>query len=239
MIAPARKFSCLSMPSSRILAQSNPAGTSGSIGLRTNLYFCCACAENAPKPSSARKTPTRMTNKLIKTRTLKNPPSPRLGRTGADAEVECFFMVELHLKCTILDRNNSNNQSFLCCGLDVAVVSLGTKKIAQLPNKWLLRNGLAGNTSWRRPIVDVINWIDPPHRLLASLFFDHVRHEAGRSGDHENAVERRRVHTQIGENGANSAIHVDGQGFLCFGERPFNGARRFHVLAIHTRFARQ
>ena len=131
MIAPARRFSCLSIPSSWILAQSNPAGTSGSMGFRTNLYFCCACAENAPKPSSARKTPARITNRPIKTRTLKNPASPRLRRAGADAEVECFFMVEFHWSCTILDRNNSNNQSFLFCDLDVALVSLGTKK---LPN---------------------------------------------------------------------------------------------------------
>ena len=31
MIAPARKFSCLSMPRSSILEQSNPTGTKGSL----------------------------------------------------------------------------------------------------------------------------------------------------------------------------------------------------------------
>ena len=52
------------------------------------LGFCCACAELAvspekvPKPSNARKTPARKTDKPIKTRRLKN----------ADCEVDFFFM---------------------------------------------------------------------------------------------------------------------------------------------------
>src|SRR4029453_7552185 len=115
IIAPARKFSCLSMPSSRILAQSNPAGTSWSTGFRTNLYFCCACAENTPKPTSARKTPARITNKLIKTRTLKNPSSPKVRRTGADAEVECFFIVEFHWRARFLiETRRTINRFYLC-----------------------------------------------------------------------------------------------------------------------------
>ena len=62
------------------------------------LGFCCACAElavipeNVPKPSSARKTPARTINRPIKTRRLKNPPSPRLRRAGADCEADFFFM---------------------------------------------------------------------------------------------------------------------------------------------------
>src|SRR5207245_5609790 len=91
MIAPARRFSCLLMPSSRIFAQSNPAGTSGSMEAGINLYFGCACAEDAPKPSSARKTPARITTKPIKTRGLKNPASPQSRQAGADSEVDFFF----------------------------------------------------------------------------------------------------------------------------------------------------
>jgi hypothetical protein len=45
--------------------------------------------------SSARETPARATNRPIKTRRLKNPPSPRLRRAGADCEVDFFFMDEV------------------------------------------------------------------------------------------------------------------------------------------------
>src|SRR5262245_48116484 len=113
MMAPARKFSCLLMPRSRILAQSNPAGTSGSMGFKTNLYFCCACAEEVPRPSSARKAPARITNKAIKRRRLKNPPWPESRRTGADAEVECFFMVELHLNPRFLIKTLKKIKTFV------------------------------------------------------------------------------------------------------------------------------
>src|SRR5713101_6213960 len=88
MMAPARMFSCLSMPSSSILEQSNPLGTSGLLKLVIILFFCCACAmlaasaENAPKPTSARKTPARTINRPIKTRRLKK----------ADCEADFFFM---------------------------------------------------------------------------------------------------------------------------------------------------
>lgn len=60
-------------------------------------------------------------------------------------------------------------------------------------------------------VVAVIDWIDPAHRFLACLFFDDVRHQAWRAGDHENAVERRGVHAQIGEDGTDSTINVNGQ----------------------------
>jgi len=65
----------------------------------------------------------------------------------------------------------------------------------------------------------VIDWIDAAHRSLAALFFDNMRHEAGRACDHENAVERRRVHSQIGEDRANGAVHIDWKRFFCGGER--------------------
>jgi len=46
------------------------------------------------------------------------------------------------------------------------------------------------------------------------LFFDNVRHEPRRAGDHENAIERCGVHSQIGKDGADSAVHIWWIGFL-------------------------
>src|SRR6059058_4301842 len=110
MIAPARKFSILLMPSLRMLAQSKPGGTSGLMywDLVVILYCGCACeyraCEDAPTPSpngfaavanwlkASRETPVSATNRPIKTRRLKNPPSPRLRRAGADCDVDFFFM---------------------------------------------------------------------------------------------------------------------------------------------------
>src|SRR6266480_4116333 len=90
MIAPARKFSCLSMPNALILEQSNPTGTSGSVEWVIILPFVIpfmmpwAAAEKvaAPELSSARKTPVRTMHRPIKTRGLKK----------ADFEVDFFFM---------------------------------------------------------------------------------------------------------------------------------------------------
>src|SRR5438034_5439656 len=73
--------------------QSNPAGTRGSVEWKMTFGFCCACAENAPKPSTVKKAPARQTSKPIKTRRLRNPPSPKLRRVRTDCEVELFFMV--------------------------------------------------------------------------------------------------------------------------------------------------
>ena len=70
----------------------------------------------------------------------------------------------------------------------------------------------------RRPIISVINRIDPPHRFLASLLFDDVRDESWCACNHEYAIERRGIHSQVGENGADGAVHVDGQRFLRIGE---------------------
>src|SRR5437588_1545055 len=60
-------------------------GTRGSMDLASALYFCCACAENVPKPSSARKMPARTKNRPIKTRRLKK----------ADSEADFFFIGNL------------------------------------------------------------------------------------------------------------------------------------------------
>jgi hypothetical protein len=63
-----------------------------SMGLAPGLYFCCACAENPPKLSSAKETPARPRTRAAKTRRLKNPPSPKFRRARADCEVDFFFM---------------------------------------------------------------------------------------------------------------------------------------------------
>ena len=78
-----------------MLEQSNPGGRRlRSIDLVAVFCFCCAfaelaaIAENTPKPSSARETPARSTNKPIKTRRLKK----------ADFEVDVFFTVLRDIK---------------------------------------------------------------------------------------------------------------------------------------------
>src|SRR5215831_15288145 len=79
-----------------MVEQSNPGG---SPWMSIILCFCCACAEfalipeNVPKPASARRTPVTLANRPIKTRRLKNPPSQRLRRAGADREVAFLFIV--------------------------------------------------------------------------------------------------------------------------------------------------
>src|SRR4029077_12800838 len=99
MIAPARRFSCLSMPNCLILEQSNIGGTSGSMeDLVVTLYLNGPAGAlrpagtlrptDAPRPggfaaaSSASETPARAINRPTKTRRLKN----------ADCEVDFFFM---------------------------------------------------------------------------------------------------------------------------------------------------
>src|SRR5437763_14888007 len=82
-----------------MLEQSNAAGTSGSHrGWVLTLYFCCGCTTFADdglllRPSglaakSASEMPVIPTHSPNKTRRLKNPPSLKLRRTGADV----FFM---------------------------------------------------------------------------------------------------------------------------------------------------
>src|SRR6516165_2705871 len=94
MISPARKFSCLSMPSAEIWEQSNPGGSPlRSMEPRAGLYFCCAFPIPAgdatlPRPKgvaarSARDRPVVMINRPIKTRRLKK----------AELADDFFFMV--------------------------------------------------------------------------------------------------------------------------------------------------
>src|SRR5882724_1507926 len=75
----------------------------------------------------------------------------------------------------------------------------------------------------------MIDWIDTAHRFRAGLFFDDMRDQSGGARDHENAVERRRIHPQIGEDRADGSIHVNWKRFLRGGERFLNRSRRLHV----------
>src|SRR5213593_2549746 len=94
--------------------QSNPAGTRGSVEWKMTFGFCCACAENAPKPSTVKKAPARQNSEASKTRRLRNPPLPRLRRAGADCEVEFFFMMRRLmspiLRCNLLRINTFYSQ---------------------------------------------------------------------------------------------------------------------------------
>src|SRR5438874_4566898 len=102
MMAPARKFSCLSIPSRLTLEQSNATGTSGSIEdwvVTLSLFGEGATTRlaDAPRPSgfavasNASETPAKAINRPTKTRRLKN----------ADCEVDFFFMndYEVELGC--------------------------------------------------------------------------------------------------------------------------------------------
>jgi len=85
----------------------------------------------------------------------------------------------------------------------------------------------------------VVDGIDAAHGSLASLFFNYERNKSWRARDHENAIERGGVHSQIGKGRANSAVHIDSKVFLCRRERLFDGARCLHLHAINAGFARQ
>src|SRR5437762_443894 len=98
---------------------------------------------------------------------------------------------------------------------------------------------LLGNTSGWGPIISVVNGIDSAHWSFASLFFDNVRDESWRARDHEYAVERCGIHSQVGENGADCTVYIDRERFLGVDKCFLNCARRLHVHAVHTRFARE
>ena len=66
-----------------------------------------------------------------------------------------------------------------------------------------------------------------------------MRHEPGRACDHENAVERGGVHSKVGKDRADRAVHVDGQRFFRVGERFLDRARGLHMCAVHASFARE
>ena len=71
-----------------------------------------------------------------------------------------------------------------------------------------LRPRSTGQIFGRLPVVAVINRIDAAHRFLADLFFDDMR-------DHENAVERRGIYSQVSENRADrSVLTLMGSDFL-------------------------
>src|SRR4029077_11270079 len=89
------------------------------------------------------------------------------------------------------------------------------------------------------PVVAMINGIDATHWSLASLFFDYVRDKSGCARDHEYAVERRGIHSQVGENGADRAVYIDRERFLRVGKCFLNRARRLHVHAVHASLARK
>ena len=85
----------------------------------------------------------------------------------------------------------------------------------------------------------MVSRIDAAHRSLASLFFDYMRDESRRARYHENAIESSGIHSQVGENGADRAVYIDGERFLRVGKCFFNCTRRQHVNAVHACFARE
>src|SRR6266481_4731612 len=100
MIAPARKFSCLSIPSSLIREQSNPTGTSGSVDCIMTCCLSWASAENAPKPSS-----------VMTTLAAQKTEATRRRRVNGDCEVEFFFMWRL-VWCRFLGQSPYESITF-------------------------------------------------------------------------------------------------------------------------------
>src|SRR5260370_40431646 len=85
----------------------------------------------------------------------------------------------------------------------------------------------------------MVHGIDTAHRLLASLFFDYVRDKSWCARDHEYAVERRGIHSQVGENGADRTVYIDRERFLRVGKCLLNCARRLHLRTANTGFPRK
>src|SRR5262245_31021574 len=83
----------------------------------------------------------------------------------------------------------------------------------------------------RWPVVSVVNGINTTHRSLASLFFDDVGDEPGCARNHEYAIKGCRTHSQVGENGADRAVYINGKRLLRVSERFLDFARRLHVHA--------
>src|SRR2546430_8326300 len=73
---------------------------------------------------------------------------------------------------------------------------------------WLRRR--CKSSGWR-PVVAVIDWINASHWFLARLFFDNMCHQAGRACNHENAVESGGVHSEIGKDRTDRAVHINRQ----------------------------
>src|SRR5262249_13802715 len=94
-------------------------------------------------------------------------------------------------------------------------------------------------TSCRRPVIAVVDGIYAAHRSFATLFFDDMRDESGCPRDHEYAVERRGRDSQVGENGPECSVHIDGERFFRVGKCFLDGARGLHVHAVHASLARK
>ena len=75
----------------------------------------------------------------------------------------------------------------------------------------------------------MIDWIDAAHRSFASLFFDYVCDKSGRARNHEYAVERCGIHSQVGEDGADRAVHIDRERFFRVGKCFLSRSRRMHI----------
>jgi hypothetical protein len=56
-----------------------------------------------------------------------------------------------------------------------------------------------------------------------------MRDESEDARDHQNAVECRAIHPQIGEDCADGAAHIDWKRFFCIGERFLDRSRRLHI----------
>ena len=126
------------------------------------------------------------------------------------------------------------NQPFVRMPRVFGPVRLRKSCAASLSLRNALRRRGTDQIFGRWPVVAMIDWIDATHRFLADLFFDDMRDQAGRARDHENAVECRRVHPQIGEDRADGAVHIDRERFFCGGERFLDCSRCSHVHAVHA-----
>src|SRR5205807_8119231 len=51
------------------------------------------------------------------------------------------------------------------------------------------------NASRRRPVITVVDRINPAHRFLPTLLFNNVRHQSVRTRNYENAVECGGIHS--------------------------------------------
>src|SRR5207247_6383409 len=154
-------------------------------------------------------------------------------------EVEFFFIVEFHWSVGFSAKYLRNLNSLIRRLRVVRLRRLQKKLCGRVPTSEMhtLQRSWTCKTSWRWSVITVIDGIDAAHRSLADLFLDYMRHETGRTRDHENAVERGGVHSEIGEDRADGAVYVDGERFFRGGERFLDRPRRLHVHAVQTGLA--
>jgi hypothetical protein len=79
----------------------------------------------------------------------------------------------------------------------------------------------------------VVHRIDSAHRPLSSLFLNYVRDQSRRTRNHEDSIEAGGVHSQVSQNGADGAVHVDGERFLA-SANAFSTARAACMCAPST-----